>query len=202
VLWEAFFYTKYCYSSKIKHFVPSNFWSGYATEPGGPKGWWFPQISSTGCCLVLREVVSQTKSCYSLKLKIFGSPKISGWLRHKCRWKQIFGSAKAFCPILSKLARKLVLQLLPIKFLPQTSWRPFFGVTCKKDLHLFFCKRWASFLPGFSGTLRRYLGFSRIFRDFAQILINQNFWECVCTLHPRLLHYWATLVLIKRDEPR
>ena len=31
VLWEAFFLAKYCYSAKIKHFGPPNFWAGYAT---------------------------------------------------------------------------------------------------------------------------------------------------------------------------
>jgi len=43
-----------------------------------------------------------------------------------------------------------------------------FGVTSKKGLHMFLCKRWALFLPGFSGLLPRFSP-------------NQNFWECACS---------------------
>jgi len=42
--------------------------------------WHGPQISSISCCFVLWEVLSQTKYCCSLKVKIFGQ-KNSGWLR-------------------------------------------------------------------------------------------------------------------------
>ena len=37
-----------------------------------------PQISSIPCCFVFREAVSQTKCCWSLKLKIFVPTKIFG----------------------------------------------------------------------------------------------------------------------------
>jgi len=78
----------------------------------------------------------------------------------------------------------------------------FFGVTSIKGLHLLFCKRWVSFLPGLSGTLPRYLGiFFWIFRDFAQIFDKSKLLGMrLNPLHPRPLHYWATLLLIKRDD--
>jgi len=43
------------------------------------------QISSISCCFVLWKVLSQTKYCCSLKVKIFGSKKFSGWLCY-CPW--------------------------------------------------------------------------------------------------------------------
>jgi len=39
---------------------------------GGAKRAMPPQISSSSCCFVLWEVVSQTRYCCSLKVKIFG----------------------------------------------------------------------------------------------------------------------------------
>jgi len=42
--------------------------------------WHGTQISSISCCFVLWGVLSQTKYCCSLKVKIFGPKKISGWL--------------------------------------------------------------------------------------------------------------------------
>jgi len=64
------------------------------------------------------------------------------------------------------LPEKLFVQLLPAIFPPQRSSRPFFGVTSKKGLHVFFCKPWAPFfevkqrlvpfLPGFLGILPRF----------------------------------------------
>jgi len=85
---------------------------------------------------------------------------------------------KDFCPHIPKLARKVICAILPAIFLPQRSSRPFFGVTSKKGLHVFFCKprapffevkqRLVPFLPGFSGILPRFSA-------------NQNFWGCACT---------------------
>ena len=43
-----------------------------------------PKISSTSCHFVLREPVSQTKYCYSLKFKRFAPPQILSWLRRHC----------------------------------------------------------------------------------------------------------------------
>ena len=40
------------------------------------------QISSISCRFTHWEVLSQTKYCCSLKVKIFGSKKNSGWLRY------------------------------------------------------------------------------------------------------------------------
>jgi len=119
--------------------------------------------------------------------------KFQDILSYRCRSKQIFGIAKDFCPNFPKLARKVVVRLLPKNLLPQRLLRPFFGATSKKDLHLFFCKywvpffevkqRWAPFLPRFSGILPRYCGilpgFSGILPKFSGILpgfsTNQNF---------------------------
>ena len=102
---------------------------------------------------------------------------------HRCRNRQIFWGAKDFCPNLPKLARKVFMWLLPTDFLPQRSWRPCFGVTSKKGLHVFFCKcwppflyfevkqRWAPFLSGFPRIFPRFSGI------FPGISTNQNFWE-------------------------
>jgi len=56
--------------------------TGVAT--GGARRPW-PQISSISCRFVHWETVSQRKYCCSLKIKIFGLPKIFGWLRYWLR---------------------------------------------------------------------------------------------------------------------
>ena len=71
----------------------SPMWCPWA--PGRPQGpsrlsagtglakWHGPQNSRISCRFALWEVLSQTKYCCSLKVKIFGSKKIfSGWLRY------------------------------------------------------------------------------------------------------------------------
>jgi len=85
------------------------------------------------------------------------------------------------------------------KFPPTKIVKTFFGMTSKKGLHVFFCKRWAPFceskqrwaplLFGFLESLPRFLGisprFSGILPGFSEILpkflTNQNFWRCACT---------------------
>jgi len=57
---------------------------------------------------------------------------------YRCRSKQIFGGAKDFCPNFPKLAQKVAGRLLPTNFLPQRSWRPFLGVTSKKNVFICF----------------------------------------------------------------
>jgi len=96
---------------------------------------------------------------------------------HRFRSKHILG-VQFFARISPNFPEKLFVQLLPAIVLPQRSRRPFFGVTSKKGLHVFFCKpwapffeikqRWVPFLPGFSGILPRFSA-------------NQNFWGCSCT---------------------
>jgi len=60
----------------------------------------------------------------------------------RCRSRKIFGGAKDFRPNLPKLPRKVFVQLCLQIF---SRKRPFFGVTSKKGLHVFFCKPWAPF---------------------------------------------------------
>jgi len=103
----------------------------------------------------------------------------SSTVQHRFRSKHIFGGAKNFGPNFTKLAQKVVVRLLPTNFLPQKSWRPFFGVTSKKGLPLFFYKRWALFLKSnnvgrnffpdfqrFPQIVRDLVGFSRILPEF------------------------------------
>jgi len=66
-----------------------------------------------------------------------------------------FLGCEGFLPKFSQIPRKVFMQLLPTDFLPEIS-RPLFGVTSKKGVHVYICKSWASFLPGFSGILRRF----------------------------------------------
>jgi len=73
------------------------------------------------------------------------------------RSKQVFGGAEDFRPNFPKLARKVVLQLLPTKFLPQRTWRHFFGGGYKKRSSFVFLQTFGAI-------------FARIFRDCAQIL--------------------------------
>jgi len=68
------------------------------------------------------------------------------WLAHRCRSKQIFGSAKNFCPNFPKLARK-VLGDIACKFFPSKIMKTFFGMTSKKGLHVFFCKNTILWAP-------------------------------------------------------
>jgi len=95
---------------------------------------------------------------------------------------KFFGDAKDFCPNFPKLARKIVLQLLPTNFLPQRSWRPIFGVTSKKMVFICFCANGRHFCPDFQGILPR---FSMISPKYLGITpgfsTNQNFWGCAFT---------------------
>jgi len=101
--------------------------------------------------------------------------------------------------------QRIFVQIFPKSCLPTFAqcflvWPP------KNGLHLFFCTRWAPFLPKFSRILPRHLsyffGFSRILLRISRILpkfsgispkssTNQNFLG-VC-LHPRLLHHYSWL---------
>ena len=117
--------------------------------------------------------------------------KTTGYL-HRRRSRQIFGGVKDFCPNFPKLVRKCFVRLLPTNFLPQSTWIPVVGVTPKKVLIVFFCKRWAPFfevkqcwapfLPGFSEIVH---WFSEVLPNFSGILpkvsTNQNFWGCAFT---------------------
>jgi len=80
-----------------------------------------------------------------------------------------FLGCEGFLPEFPQIPRNVFVQLLPSNFVPERS-RPL-GVTSNKSLHVFFCKAWAPFLPGFSGLLRRFLA-------------NQNFWGWACTPTP------------------
>ena len=122
---------------------------------------------------------------------------------HRCRSKQIFGGAKDFCLNFPKLARTVVVRLLPKNFLPQRLLRYFLEWTPKNGLNLFFCKlwapffevkqRWSPFLSGLSGILPRYSGI------LPKFLTNQNFWECACTPPPTpLLPSTPSLLLLFR----
>jgi len=91
----------------------------------------------------------------------------SSTVQHRFRSKQIFGDAKRFCPNFIKCAQKVVVQLLPTNFLPQRSWRPFFGMTSKQRFSFVFLQTlgdsyWSQTK---SGAI-----FVQIFRDFPQIV--------------------------------
>ena len=86
---------------------------------------------------------------------------------HWCSSSQIFWGPKNLFPNFPKHAQFFV-QLLPTKFLPQRSLRRFFGVTSKKDLHVFFCKPWA---PFFEQLLLAFL---------PRFSANQTFCGCAC----------------------
>jgi len=91
-----------------------------------------------------------------------------------------------FCPNFPKLARKVVVRLLPTNFLPQRSGRPVL-VWPQGPSFVFFCRRWAPtfevkqrwtpFLHRCSGSLPRNLGilpkFSGILPGFST---KQIFW--------------------------
>ena len=86
----------------------------------------------------------------------------------------MFGGAKDFCPRFLKLARKIVVRLLPKHFLPQRLFKTFFWCDLqKKVLNLFFCKCWAQLFEVKICWAPIFPGFPRIFPGF---LINQTFW--------------------------
>jgi len=83
-----------------------------------------------------------------------------------------FVGCEGFLPEFPQIPRKVIVQLLPTNFLQDIS-RPLFGVTSKKDLHVFFCKSWASFLHGFSGILRRFLAIKTFGGELADLGSNE-----------------------------
>ena len=102
----------------------------------------------------------------------------------KYRSKQVFGGAEDFCPNFPKLARIIIGPLFVRIFFQANllGWRP-------KKVFMWFCKRWAPFLPRFSGILRRFSQIlsrfphilSRFSRMLPGILPTQKFWGCACT---------------------
>jgi len=72
---------------------------------------------------------------------------------------KFLGVRRIFAQMFPNLPEKLFFNLCPTNLLSQRMWRPVLGVTSKKGIHSFFCKRWAPF-------------FVWIFRDFAQISVN------------------------------
>ena len=153
-------------------------------EAGGE---WFPIFRKHVWALLLGgislEDIGRSKFLLQLFLLIFQSEfysqkKIRTWYPvelicfktcgqcHRCGRKQIFGGAKDFWPNVPKLAQKVVLQLLPTKFLPQISWRCFFGVTSKQiSLLVFLQTSGAIFLK--SNKVGR-----RFFPDFQGICLD------------------------------
>jgi len=119
---------------------------------------------------------------------------------HRCKSRQIFDGTKNFCPNFPKLAQKVFVRLLPTNFLPQKLWRPFFGLTSKKELHVLLWKRWAPFfqvkqrwapfspvfleiMPRFSRVLPRIIGILHRFSGILpRFLTNQDFRGCACNL--------------------
>jgi len=71
-----------------------------------------------------------------------------------------FRGCEGFLPEFSRTRTKSFVRLLPTNFLPQKSWRPFFGIASKNQTSL--CV--------FLQNLEAYS--SRIFRNFAQIFRN------------------------------
>jgi len=74
---------------------------------------------------------------------------------HRCRSKQIFGSAKNFCPNVPKLAWKVVLQLVPYKFaltenVKTCTWCDFqkrYSFVFLQALGAIFCLNFQGFCP-------------------------------------------------------
>jgi len=71
-----------------------------------------PKIASLSCRFVLREAVSQTKYCCSLKVTYLAPPKILRWLRHwivernlKPKW-QVYTEVGKFAPCIVIDARQ------------------------------------------------------------------------------------------------
>ena len=92
---------------------------------------------------------------------------------HRCRNKQIFGGAKDFCPIFSKLVQKVFVRLLPKNFFSH------------KD-HEAILLMWSP-----KKAILQTLGaiFSRIFRDIAQIFNKSKLFVVLLhSLHHCLLH--------------
>ena len=87
---------------------------------------------------------------------------------HRCRSRQMFGGAKDCCPNIPKLTQKAFVGLLPTTFLPQRSWRSFLCMASKKRSSCVFLETLGAI-------------FAQIFRDFARMFENQNFWECAGT---------------------
>ena len=61
--------------------------------------------------------------------------------------------------------------------------KTFFGINPKKDLHVFFCKRWAPFFLDFCPDFQ---GFVRIFGKSKLLGVR---------LHPHLLHHWYVYIV-------
>ena len=91
----------------------------------------------------------------------------------RCRSRLIlrmrFFARKIIARMSPNVPEKLFVQLLPAIFLPQRSSRPFFGVTSKKALHVFFCKPWAPFFEASNVGCHFYPDFRGFCPDFQQI---------------------------------
>ena len=90
---------------------------------------------------------------------------------HRCRSRQTFGVAKNICANFPKYPRKTT-------FRPQRSLRPFYSVTSKKGLHVFFLQIlgaifWSQAMLSATST--------RISGILSRFSTNQNFWWCACT---------------------
>jgi len=86
----------------------------------------------------------------------------------RCRSRHILG-VRFFARMSPNLPEKLFVQLLPAMFPPQRSSKPFFGVTSKNGLHVFFCKPWAPFLKSSNVWCHFYPDFQGFCPDFQQI---------------------------------
>ena len=102
-----------------------------------------------------------------------------------------FSVCEGFCSDFPKLAEKVFVQLLPLNFLLQRSWRPLFGVTSKKRSSCVFMQTLGAIF--WSQTT---LGdiFTRIFRAFAQIFSKSKLLGLrLQPLHPHLQHHCFSL---------
>jgi len=115
--------------------------------------------------------------------------------QHRCRNRQMFRGSKNFYPNFSKLARYVFVRLLTTNFLPQRSWRPYFGVTSIKRSSCVFLQMldtifeikqcWAPFLPGYFGFCPDCAWI------FVRIFDKSKLWRV--RLQSCLLHHWFTV---------
>jgi len=100
-------------------------------------------VRTGGFCVGLKGSGIKTGSCtvcprFSRACNLADDNQVLfGRLLHRCRSRLVCGGAKEFCPNFSILARNVFVRLFSTLSLTKIM-KTFFGVTSKKDLHVFF----------------------------------------------------------------
>ena len=98
-----------------------------------------------------------------------GATRAEWPFHHRFRSRKIFGAAKDFCPIFSKLRRKVFCATFVHKFSPTKIIKTFFGVTSEKVFMCFSANLGRHFLKSSNVGSHFYAYFQGCCPDFQQI---------------------------------